>query len=216
MHYAFDEWMRRTFPQVPFERYADDVVVHCASLEQAKLVLGAVRKRLTDCKLELHPEKTQIVHCKDDRRREDYSAQKLDFLGYTLRPRTSRSAGRKPFVGFLPAISDKAAKKIRATVRNWHLSTWGATRTLESVAELLGSARMGGLLRPVLPIEVPGYSGPLSHGDSGEVGDEEIQAISGKVGLRVSLAGTHRGQRQSSLLSLEFGTKTNGWTVRAV
>jgi RNA-directed DNA polymerase len=143
MHYAFDEWMRRTFPQVPFERYADDVVVHCASLEQAKLVLEAVRKRLTDCKLELHPEKTKIVHCKDDRRRGDYSEKKFDFLGYTFRPRTSRSPGRKPFVGFLPAISDKAAKKIRATVRNWHLSTWGATRTLESVAELLNPAVRG-------------------------------------------------------------------------
>ncbi len=96
MHYAFDEWMRRTFPQVPFERYADDVVVHCASLEQAKLVLEAVRKRLTDCKLELHPEKTTVVYRKDDRRRGDYSEQKFDFLGYTFRPRTSRSPGDLP------------------------------------------------------------------------------------------------------------------------
>jgi RNA-directed DNA polymerase len=84
MHYAFDEWMRRIFPRVPFERYADDVVVHCASLEQATLVLEAVRQRLADCKLELHPEKTKIVYCKDDRRRGDYCAQKFDFLGYSV------------------------------------------------------------------------------------------------------------------------------------
>ena len=72
-----------------------------------------------------------------------------------------------------------------------------------------GSARMGGLLRPVLSVEMPGYSGPLPHRNSGEVGDEKIQEIPGKVGLRVSLAGTHRGQRQPALLSLEFGIKTN-------
>jgi RNA-directed DNA polymerase len=84
MHYAFDEWMRRIFPRVPFERYADDAVIHCASLGQAKLVLEAVRRRLTDCKLELHPEKTKIVYCKDDRRQGDCSERKFDFLGYTL------------------------------------------------------------------------------------------------------------------------------------
>ena len=67
MHYAFDEWMRRTFPSVPFERYADDVVIHCVSQAQARSVLAAVRKRLSECNLELHPEKTKVVYCKDDR-----------------------------------------------------------------------------------------------------------------------------------------------------
>lgn len=143
MHYAFDEWMRRTFPRVPFERYADDVVIHCASLEQAKLVLEAVRGRLKGCKLELHPEKAKIVYCKDDRRRGDYSEQKFDFLGYTFRPRTVRAPGRKPFIGFLPAMSDKAAKKIKATVRSWHFSTWAVTQTLEAVAKLLNPAVRG-------------------------------------------------------------------------
>ena len=143
MHYAFDEWMRRKFPRVPFERYADDVVIHCVSQQQAELVLEAVRQRLKDCKLELHPEKTRIVYCKDDRRRGGYSAQKFDFLGYTFRPRTSCVRGRRPFVGFLPAISDKAAKQIRTTVRNWRLSAWGTSLTLESVAERLNSAVRG-------------------------------------------------------------------------
>jgi hypothetical protein len=88
-------------------------------------VLEAVRCRLKDCKLELHPEKTRIVYCKDDRRRGGLSARKFDFPGYSFRPRTSRMRGRRPFVGFLPAISDKAAKQIRETVRDWRRRAWG-------------------------------------------------------------------------------------------
>jgi group II intron reverse transcriptase/maturase len=110
MHYAFDEWMRRNLPRVPFERYADDVVIHCVSREQAELVLEAVRCSLRNCKLELHPEKTRIVYCKDEGRRGDFGTHKFDLLGYTFRPRTSCVQGRRPFLGFLPAISDKAAK----------------------------------------------------------------------------------------------------------
>ena len=143
MHYAFDEWMRRNFPRVPFERYADDVVIHCVSQQQAELVLEAVRQRLKDCKLELHPEKTRIVYCKDDRRRGGYRAQKFDFLGYTFRPRTSCVRGRRPFVGFLPAISDKAAKQIRTTIRDWRLKAWGTSLRLADVAERLNPAVRG-------------------------------------------------------------------------
>jgi RNA-directed DNA polymerase len=80
---------------------------------------------LKDCKLELHPEKTRIVDCKDDRRRGGFSSRKFDFLGYTFRPRTSRIRGRRPFVGFLPAISDKAAKQIRETFRERRRKAWG-------------------------------------------------------------------------------------------
>jgi len=143
MHYAFDEWMRRNFPCVPFERYADDVVIHCVSQQQAELVLEAVRQRLKDCKLELHPEKTRIVYCKDDRRRGGYRAQKFDFLGYTFRPRTSCVRGKRPFVGFLPAISDKAAKQIRTTIRDWRLKAWGTSLRLADVAERLNPAVRG-------------------------------------------------------------------------
>jgi hypothetical protein len=45
-----------------------------------------------------------------------------------------------------------------------------------------GGARMGGLLRPVLPLEVSGYSGPLSHRVLSAMGDAEIQGIPAKVG----------------------------------
>ena len=61
LHYALDAWLRRTFPSVPFERFADDVIVHCASLAQAEQVQEAIRRRLTECGLQLHPDKTRIV-----------------------------------------------------------------------------------------------------------------------------------------------------------
>ena len=91
MHHAFDEWMRKTFPNVPFERYADDVVAHCKTEKQAKYVRDVIAKRLALCKLELHPEKTRIVYCKDELRRGNYKHERFDFLGYTFRPRTART-----------------------------------------------------------------------------------------------------------------------------
>src|SRR3990167_5552234 len=69
MHYAFDVWMQRHYPAIEFERYADDVVVHCRSERQARHVLQVIRDRLAQCGLELHPTKTRIVYCKDDYRR---------------------------------------------------------------------------------------------------------------------------------------------------
>jgi len=134
MHYAFDEWMRRRYPAVAFERYADDVLIHCVSLVQARAILEAVQGRLRECRLELHPEKTKIVYCKDDRRRGKFGEHKFDFLGYTFRPRRAQGPSQKTFVGFLPAMSDKAAKRIRETVRNWGLATRGSTRSLADLA----------------------------------------------------------------------------------
>jgi group II intron reverse transcriptase/maturase len=143
MHYAFDEWIRRTFPSVPFERYADDVAIHCVSLDQARAVLEAVRKRLRECQLELHPEKTKIVYCKDDKRRGEFSPHTFDFLGYTFRPRGAQGPSRRTFVGFLPAMSDKAAKTIRATVRGWRLATRGSTQSLDDLARLINPVVRG-------------------------------------------------------------------------
>jgi RNA-directed DNA polymerase len=133
LHYAFDEWMRRNYPHVPFERYADDVLVHAATRAQAESLLEAIRDRLKQCHLELHPEKTKIVYCQDSDRRGKHEHIKFDFLGYTFRPRRAKNRWGKPFVSFLPAISDKAAKKIRATVRDWRL---GASRNNQSLEEI--------------------------------------------------------------------------------
>ena len=121
LHYAFDEWMRRSYPHLPFERYADDAIVHCRTEREARQVRAAIAARLQECRLELHPEKTKVVYCKDDDRRGNYPNEKFDFLGYTFRPRRSKNRHGKYFINFTPAVSDKAGKAIRAEIRSWKL-----------------------------------------------------------------------------------------------
>lgn len=111
MHYVFDDWMSREHPNIPFERYADDAVVHCRSEKQAGFIRDKIDQRLRRCKLELHPEKTRIVYCKDELRALSHQHTSFDFLGYTFRPRTNRTRHGKLFVNFSPAISDKAKKR---------------------------------------------------------------------------------------------------------
>lgn len=122
LHLAFDTWMGREHLDVPFERYADDVVAHCKTEEQAKRVLTSIEKRLLKCKLEVHPSKTKIVYCKDDDRRGSYSVEKFDFLGYTFRPRRAKNRWGKYFVSFLPAVSNEEAKRMRQTMRRWRIN----------------------------------------------------------------------------------------------
>jgi RNA-directed DNA polymerase len=121
LHYGFDEWMRRHHGMIPFERYADDVIVHCRSEEQARFIKSKIEKRLIECKLEAHPEKTKIVYCKDSRRKGNYPNSKFDFLGYSFRPRPVKSRWNLYFVGFTPAVSNKAAKSIREVIRSWKI-----------------------------------------------------------------------------------------------
>jgi RNA-directed DNA polymerase len=121
MHYAFDEWMSRQHPHILFERYMDDVIVHCRSEEEAKRMRAAIERRLADCGLELHPEKTKIVYCKDDDRRGNFPHEKFDFLGYTFRARRSKNRWGKYFVNFSPAVSDQAATEMRHELRRWRL-----------------------------------------------------------------------------------------------
>jgi len=119
LHYAFDEWMRRKYSYITFERYADDIIVHCKSYMQAQWLRTVIEKRLAECKLELHPEKTKIVYCKDDNRRGKHPEKKFDFLGYEFRPRGAKTRFGKCFVNFTPAIRPKAAKEIRRVIRSW-------------------------------------------------------------------------------------------------
>ena len=121
LHYAIDVWMSRNYPHVPFERYADDAIVHCRTEREAQEVRAAIAGRLQNCRLELHPEKTKVVYCKDDDRRGNYPNEKFDFLGYTFRPRRSKNRYGKFFINFSPAVSDKAGKAIRAEIRSWKL-----------------------------------------------------------------------------------------------
>ena len=121
MHYAFDKWMKRRFPEVKFERFADDILAHCSALKQAERVLEEIRIRLKECGLELHPEKTKIVYCKDVDRKGSYEHERFDFLGYTFRPRLSKNKMGKCFVNFTPAVSQRAANRIRKEIRSWKI-----------------------------------------------------------------------------------------------
>jgi RNA-directed DNA polymerase len=127
MHYAFDQWLEREFPAVKFERYADDGVIHCVSQYQARKVLAALHERMAEVGLELHPDKTRIVYCKDSNRRGSYEHTSFTFLGFTFRPRGTRREDGVQFTGFLPAISKDALKKISAEVRSWRLHRWVAS-----------------------------------------------------------------------------------------
>lgn len=132
MHYAFDKWMLINYSNNPFERYADDVVIHCNTEKEAKELLEAVGKRMQECKLELHPVKTKIIYCKDDNRTGEYGNIWFNFLGYKFIMRKCINKRGERFMNFLPAISDKAAAKIREEVRKWNLHK----RTDKSLAEL--------------------------------------------------------------------------------
>ena len=122
MHYAFDGWMAREHPGNPFERYADDAVVHCVSRNQAERLVEAIARRMDEVGLKLHPDKTKIVYCKDANRRATYEHTAFTFLGYTFRPRGLRNErDQVTFTGFAPAISKDALKRISETVRRWRL-----------------------------------------------------------------------------------------------
>jgi RNA-directed DNA polymerase len=121
LHYAFDLWMIREFPDIPFERYADDVICHCGSEHQAMHLKDAIAQRFATCQLELHPQKTKVVYCKAWNRTGKYPIVRFDFLGYSFQPRLVKSKKGTFFVGFNPAISSRAATAIRRTMRSWGL-----------------------------------------------------------------------------------------------
>ena len=122
LHYAFDGWMRKEFPDLQFERYCDDAVVHCVSEQQALVVRDAIAGRLAQCGLEMHPAKTRIVYCKDADRRATYANERFDFLGYTFRPRLSKGKVGKFFVNFLPAVSNDAVKAMSRELWSWRIN----------------------------------------------------------------------------------------------
>ena len=113
LHYGFDKWLEQADSSVKFSRYADDVIVHCRSKQQAERILELINERMKSIDLELHPKKTKIVYCKDYRRRGNYPIVKFDFLGYSFQPRTTKSKRNSGlFLGFDCAISISSRKRI--------------------------------------------------------------------------------------------------------
>jgi RNA-directed DNA polymerase len=122
LHYGLDAWMVREFPAVAFERFADDAVIHCVSERQARRVRDAVARRLVEVGLELHPDKTRIVYCKDSNRRETYEQVSFTFCGYTFRPRKAYNQRRHvAFTGFMPAVSAGKLTLMSRRVASWRI-----------------------------------------------------------------------------------------------
>jgi RNA-directed DNA polymerase len=143
LHHSFDMWMQEEFSSMPFERYADDIIVHCYTEKQAQYVKERIRQRLKHCGLALHPDKTKIVYCKDVNRKDDNDHTKFDFLGYEFRPRLCRnSKDGNFFVGFTPAVSRKAMKSMSYTIRQWGLSNL-TPLSLKELSEMINPVVRG-------------------------------------------------------------------------
>jgi RNA-directed DNA polymerase len=134
--------MRTHYPKVPFERYADDIVIHFKYCDDANKFKKQLETRLQECKLELHPTKTKIVYCKDDDRTAAFPIIRFEFLGYEFRPRGSIGKGGKTFCNFLPAVSRRAMTKMKGTVRAWRLK-WCCEKSLKALSNMFNPIARG-------------------------------------------------------------------------
>lgn len=143
LHYAFDMWITKKQASICFERYADDIIVHCHTQKNAKEILLQIDERMKQCQLELHPMKTKIVYCKDYRRKESYKQVQFDFLGFSFQPRTSQSkqTGEK-YVLFDLAISKSSQKKIADDINRLKIHNW-VSYTIEDIATFLNPKLQG-------------------------------------------------------------------------
>lgn len=141
MHYAFDRWMEKQFPQNPWARYADDGVIHCRTKEEAEQLLGTLKKRMLACKLEIHPEKTRIVYCRSDKYPERHEHESFDFLGYTFRRRLVKSKSGNFFNSFTPAVSKSAGLHFRDSIRE--IRKDNKILSLEELAEIMNPVIRG-------------------------------------------------------------------------
>lgn len=149
LHYGMDKWLEQTHPTVKYVRYADDAILHCRSKVQADYVLRNLGNRMLSCGLELHPEKTKIVYCRDYRRQEKHENVKFDFLGYSFQPRTTTSPKTgKLFLGYDCAISISSKKRIAEKMRELdiphltHKSIVGVAQFLAPYIREIGRAHV--------------------------------------------------------------------------
>jgi group II intron reverse transcriptase/maturase len=124
LHYTFDMWVEKHWKGIQFERYADDIICHCRTEQEATELQSLLTQRFKQCGLQLHPDKTRIVYCKSWKHKADYARISFDFLGFTFRPRLIKTRQGKKLVCFLPAISQKAAKRIRTEINGWSWLKW--------------------------------------------------------------------------------------------
>jgi retron-type reverse transcriptase len=111
--------MKKNYSTIPWCRYADDALAHLKTEHQAQRLLADLKQRFEECGLELHPDKTKIVYCKDGSRKSNYPNTDFDFLGYSFRRRVVKNRkNNNLFLSFTPAVSKASAKSMRAKIRN--------------------------------------------------------------------------------------------------
>ena len=217
LHLAFDDWMRRVHPDVPFERYADDIVAHCGTETQAQQVLESIRCRLAQCRLEVHPEKTRIVYCKDD-----------DRIGAL-----SRGEVHLPRVHVPPSPVEESVGEVlrdpvpRCQQRRGEADATGNATLADQSAERQGHRRLGAhvepspsgldpVLRSVLQVRlVLGF--PTLQRTARPLGHEEIQKAATTPSPSRALARRHWSPRTSAFRPLAFArAEAGGWMMGAV
>lgn len=136
LHVVFDAWISQRYKGVTWERYADDIVIHCVSEDEAKAVLEAVKQRLNDCGLTAHEGKTKIVYCQSNKNKRQYETISFDFLGYCFRPRKCVTKQGEVFLGYTPSISPKALKRLKESIHQHRFHRLGHLE-LPQIAEQL-------------------------------------------------------------------------------
>jgi group II intron reverse transcriptase/maturase len=143
LHYAFDMWITNKCPSICFERYADDIILHCHTQEEAKEILLQITGRMEQCQLELHPLKTKIVYCKDYKRNELHKQVQFDFLGFSFQPRPTKDYRTGEIRNqFDLAISRASQKKIVEEINSFRIHRW-SSGTIEEIADTLYSKLQG-------------------------------------------------------------------------
>ncbi len=134
MHYVFDLWLQKHYPSLPWCRYADDGLVHCKTEKEARKILAILDRRFKECGLQLHPDKTRIVYCKDGNRKSRYKNTTFEFLGFAFRPRLVKANKGYLFVSFTPSVSEKSLKSMRDKIK-WIGKRRNVALSLNDIAE---------------------------------------------------------------------------------
>ncbi len=138
LHYTFDKWIEQNYKGVQFVRYADDIIVHCDTKEQAEELLTAIKARLQSVHLSLNEGKTKIVYCSDYKRKQKYANVQFDFLGFSFQPRCSLSkfSKNKSYTTYSPQISKGNSHKIIEVIN--HEINWRNSKLkIELIAKVL-------------------------------------------------------------------------------
>ena len=215
LHWAFDRWMVKHHPETPFERFADDILCHCDTEQQARNLKEELEKRFAECGLQLHPEKTKIVYCKDDDRRGNSKNESFDFLGYSFRARRSKNRFGKFFVNFSPAVSNAATKAIREEIRRWQLRC-RIDKWIDDLARMFNPVIRGwityyGRYYIISTLSNISLSGPVFS----ELGDGEIQTPETASAKGRALGQQDSFKRPTAICSLAVAASSGDRTIRA-